>query len=128
MPLVRLALVRGKSAEYLASISDAIHDALVSDFKMPDEDRFQILTQHEHHEMSFNRTFRGGPRSDNFMILSILGGPDPGLGVKQAFLKQLVKNLQAAAGVDPEDVFVTLQYGSAEDFSFGGGRSLLPDV
>lgn len=128
MPLARLALIRGKSPEYLAAVSDAIHDALVSDFAMPEDDRFQIITQHDANEMSFNRTFRGGPRSDDFMILSILGGPEPALKVKQAFFKKLVKNLGERANVAPEDVFVTLQSASAEDFSFGGGRSLLPDA
>lgn len=126
MPIVRLSLLKGRTDENLAAISDAIHNALVSDFNMPHDDRFQVISQHDPHEMSFNRTFRGGPRSDGFMLLSILGGPAPTVKSKQAFFKAVVRNLQADAGVQPEDVFVTMQEAEASDFSFGGGRSLVP--
>lgn len=127
MPIVRLSLLKGRTNENLAAISDAIHNALVSDFGMPDEDRFQVITQYDPHEISFNRTFWGGPRSDGFMMLSILGGPAPTVKSKQAFFKAVVRNLEATAGVNPEDVFITMQEADVSDFSFGGGRSLVPD-
>lgn len=127
MPVVRLALLKGRTKENLVAISDAIHNALVSDFNMPNEDRFQVITQHEPEEIIFNRTFRGGPRSDGFMLLSILGGPAPTVKAKQAFFLAVVQNLQNTAGVQPEDVFITMQAAERSDFSFGGGRSLVPE-
>ena len=126
MPIVRLSLLKGRTDENLAAISDAIHNALVSDFNMPDEDRFQVITQHNPGELSFNRTYWGGPRSDGWMLLSILGGPAPTVKAKQAFMKAVVRNLEATAGVDPEDVFIVMQAADRSDFSFGGGRSLVP--
>ena len=127
MPIVRLSLLKGRTQENLAAISDAIHNALVSDFNMPDEDRFQVITQHDPGELIFNRTFWGGPRSDEWMLLSILGGPAPTVKAKQAFMKTVVRNLEITGGVDPEDVFIVMQAADTSNFSFGGGRSLVPE-
>ncbi len=47
MPLVRVDLVAGKSAEYRRAIGDIIDGALVDICKVPKDDRFQVF-----HELS----------------------------------------------------------------------------
>ena len=47
MPLVRISLLRGKSAEYRRKVGDAAHEALVEAIGVPAKDRFQIITRHD---------------------------------------------------------------------------------
>ena len=45
MPLVKIYLRKGKSPEYLRSVSDAVHQALVATANVPPDDRFHIIQQ-----------------------------------------------------------------------------------
>jgi phenylpyruvate tautomerase PptA (4-oxalocrotonate tautomerase family) len=46
MPLVRIDLVTGRSAEQIRAIADAIHESIVAEYGIPSRDRFQIVTEH----------------------------------------------------------------------------------
>lgn len=71
--------------------------------------------------MVFNREFRGGPRSDDWIRFVITDGVQRGEEAKRAFYKTLVRLLAEGPGVRPEDVFVMMVVSSAEDFSFADG-------
>jgi hypothetical protein len=71
MPFVDITLARGKSSEYLTAVSEAAHDALVAELGMKPEDHFQLIHQKDAGEMVFNRNFRGGPRSDDWIVFRI---------------------------------------------------------
>src|SRR5215470_4101735 len=108
MPFVTIDLLRGKSAHYLAAISQGAHDALVETLDMPAQDRFQVIHQHEPEEMVFTRDFRGGPRSADFVVLTITDGLQRDDEKKKAFYRALVRNLSADPGIKPADVFVKM--------------------
>jgi 4-oxalocrotonate tautomerase len=46
MPLLRIDLEQGKSAEYRKGIGDVVYDALLKHFNVPKNDRFQVITEH----------------------------------------------------------------------------------
>jgi hypothetical protein len=102
MPFVNISLARGKSGEYLEAVSRAVHDALVAELHMKPEDDFQLIRQHEAGEMVFNRNFRGGPRSDDWIVFTITDGLDRGERAKRRFYKTLVRLL----GEGPADYLV----------------------
>ena len=121
MPFVNISLARGKSAEYLEAVSRAVHDALVAELHMKPEDNFQLIHQHEQGELVFHRNFRGGPRSDDWIVLTITDGLDRGERAKRRFYKTLVRLLEEGPGVRPADVFVMMTVTPAENFSFADG-------
>jgi phenylpyruvate tautomerase PptA (4-oxalocrotonate tautomerase family) len=123
MPFVNIALARGKSREYLDGISSAVHEALVQELGMNPDDRFQLIDQYEPGEMIFNRDFRGGPRSDDFIVFTITEGIDSGEQAKQRFYKTLVDLLHKNPGVRGEDVFVKIHLTPPANFSFASGVS-----
>src|SRR5260370_24747581 len=47
MPLVRIALRKGTKPQFRRAIGHSIHRALVETIKIPEQDRFQILTEPE---------------------------------------------------------------------------------
>jgi hypothetical protein len=74
VPFTGISLRRGKPLEYLAAISDSLHQALVEAFRVPPADRFQVFHQLDPGELVFDRGYLGGPRSDNFLHFTITTG------------------------------------------------------
>ncbi|NWB96309.1 tautomerase family protein [Pseudomonas gingeri] len=122
MPFARISLHRGKSAEYLRQLSEALHEALVECFEVPPTDRFQVIHQHERGELIFDRDYLGGPRSDDFVLIAITAGRVRDTDTKQRFYQRLVERLGMAPGIDPEDVMVVITTTQADEWSFAGGR------
>ncbi|WP_251074661.1 tautomerase family protein [Streptomyces sp. ISL-12] len=52
MPLVRIDLIRGRSPEAVRAIADAVRQSLVDALKIPERDRFHIVTQHDADEIT----------------------------------------------------------------------------
>jgi ketosteroid isomerase-like protein len=121
MPFVNISLARGKSGEYLEAVSRAVHDALVAEFQMKTDDDFQVIHQYEAGELVFNRNFRGGPRSDDWILFEITDGLERGQQAKRRFYKTLVRLLQEGPGVRSADVFVMITVTPPENFSFADG-------
>jgi phenylpyruvate tautomerase PptA (4-oxalocrotonate tautomerase family) len=122
MPLARISLLRGKTDEYLQQLSQGVHDALVDTFEVPATDRFQVIQQLEHHELSFDRHYLGGPRSDAFVIVNINAGKPRSTATKRAFYAHLAATLSSRLQLDPEDLLIIISMSEMEDWSFGGGR------
>lgn len=123
MPFARISLLRGKPPTYLEALSENVHRALVDEFDVPQDDRFQAIHQHGPGELVFDRTYLGGPRSDDFVLIAITGGKSRSTTVKQAFYRRLVVLLAEAPGLNPEDVMVVINTTQADEWSFGGGRA-----
>ena len=121
MPISRISLLKGKSPGYLRALSDSLHRALMEAFEVPPDDRFQVIHQHEAHELNFDPHYLGGPRSADFVLVSVTAGRARSSAVKQAFYYRLVELLAQAPGLRPEDVMIVLQTTQPEDWSFSGG-------
>lgn len=46
MPLVRIDVNEGRSAEQLRELSRGIHDAVLAEYGIPERDYFHVLTEH----------------------------------------------------------------------------------
>lgn len=60
MPFSRIALLHGKSADYLQTLSDSLHQALVEAFEVPPTDKFQVIDQYRPGELIYDRDYLGG--------------------------------------------------------------------
>lgn len=128
MPFTRISLLAGKSPDYLAAITDSLDRAMVEAFEVPETDRFVALHQHQPGEMVFDRTYRGGPRSDDFVLFHVTTGRNRSHEVKQRFYARLVERLVATPGVRSEDVMVIIANSTFEDWSFASGVSAAASV
>lgn len=126
MPYSRISLLKGKSPEYLRALADSLHQAMVESFNTPPTDRFQLIHQHEPHELIFDRHYEGGPRSDDFVLIAITTGKPRSTVVKQAFYAQLVRRLAEAPGLRPEDVMVVVTTALGDEWSMSGGKPVGP--
>ncbi|MBP1207517.1 hypothetical protein JOD97_005597 [Duganella sp. 1411] len=119
----RISLLKGKSPDYLRALSDSLHAAMVEAFNVPPTDRFQVIHQHEPHELIFDRDYesQGGPRSDDFVMIAITAGKPRTTETKQAFYRRLVERLAEAPGINPRDVLVVITTSLGDEWSFSGG-------
>ena len=122
MPFTRISLLAGKTPEYLAAVSDSLHQAMVETFNVPAADRFQAIHQHRPGELVFDRNYFGGPRSDDFIVFAITTGKPRDTATKKAFYKRLVALLGQSPGVRPEDVMIIVCTSSRDEWSFGNGE------
>lgn len=122
MPLVEIFLRRGKSPEYVRSVADAIHEALVAQANVPPDDRFQIVHQVDDTALIAHPSYGGVSRSNDLIIVKITLNAGRTVEIKKNLYADITRRLGGAADVRPDDVMICLVEVVKENWSFGGGR------
>jgi|SRR5579862_3208531 len=123
MPLVRIDLVEGKTAEYHAQIGEVVYQALLGTFGVPKDDRFQVITAHPAEELLFDRNYLGIRRSDDCIFIQITMSTGRTVEMKQRFYKTVADGLHEKLKLRREDVFINLVEVNKENWSFGNGEA-----
>ncbi|ASG20157.1 tautomerase family protein [Nitrospirillum viridazoti] len=123
MPLARIDLIKGKSAEYRHTIGEVIYEAMLSTLNVPKDDRFQIITEHGDSDFVADPTYLGIHRTRDTVIIQITLNQGRTLEVKKAFYKAVADGLHARLGLRREDVFINLVEVPKENWSFGNGEA-----
>jgi phenylpyruvate tautomerase PptA (4-oxalocrotonate tautomerase family) len=121
MPLVRVALRKGKSPEYRRALSDSIHRAMVETIKIPEQDKFQVITEHDDSGLIYDPSYLGISRTNDVVLIQITLSAGRTLEVRKALFARTVQLLRDSPGVRPEDVFINLVEVAKENWSFGNG-------
>lgn len=121
MPLVRISLLKGRSAIELRAIADGVHAALVATYAVPLEDRFQIIEQREPGEIIYSATYLGIQRTDGLVIVHVTAGHWRDTAAKQALYAAIADKLATDPGLRREDVQVVISGNDRPDWSFGNG-------
>ena len=122
MPLARISLRKGRSAEFRRRLGDAVHRAMVETIGVPELDRFQILTEHEPGDLVYDPGYLGIARTNDIVIIQITISAGRTLPQKRALFRRIADNL-AALGLRREDVWVNLVEVAKENWSFGLGEA-----
>jgi 4-oxalocrotonate tautomerase len=123
MPFVKVYLRKGKTPEYVRTVTDCVHDALVSQAKVPADDRFQVVLELDDDAMIAHATYGGVSRSRDLIIIEITLNVGRTVEVKANLYADIAVRLQNAIDVRPDDVLVSLVEVTKENWSFGGGRA-----
>lgn len=124
MPLIQIHLVKGKPAKYIKAICDGIHTALKTAWNIPDNDRFQLVSEYKKAHFHFDKTIWGVKRSNDLIAIYITS-ISRSVAMKKKLYRELVKNLEQNPKVKKEDIFVTIVTVGREDWSFGNGIAQL---
>ncbi|HSP14216.1 MAG TPA: tautomerase family protein [Thermoanaerobaculia bacterium] len=123
MPLVEITLRRGKTPEYIRSVADAVHEALVAQANVPEDDRFQIVHQVEDTSLIAHPSYGGVNRSADLLIIKITLNAGRTVEIKKNLYADIARRLHRAADVRLDDVMICLVEVVKENWSFGGGRA-----
>ena len=122
MPLVRISFREGKTATYRRAVADGVHAALLEAASVPEQDRFQVLTDHAPADLIYDPTYLGINRSDDIVIIQITLNQRT-QQVKLALYQSIAAKLAKNPGVRPQDVLISLVAVTPEDWSFGEGKA-----
>lgn len=122
MPLIRIDVIEGRTEEELKLLADAIHDAVVESFEVPERDRYQTINQHKPYEMYIEDTGLGFERTNNIVVIQVISKTRTAEQKKQLYQK-IAGNLQSRCYIDPEDVMVSITDNTEADWSFGLGEA-----
>ena len=121
MPLVKVNLLEGRSAEEKDSIASSIQAALVSTLEVPEADRYQLFNEYDAKSFRHTSGYLGLTYTDQLLIIEItfLEGRDD--EVKKSLLAEINRNLVAAGVVGEDDAFVLITEIGRANVSFGKG-------
>ena len=122
MPLVRITVASGSSAETRRALGDAAHKVLVEVAKAPAEDQFQVVEEVPAENLIFSPSYLGIPHRAPIVFVQVFMNVGRTLEVKQALYAALAEALSKAGGFRVEDVIVNLVEVPRENWSFGGGK------
>ena len=121
MPLARIDLVQGKSPEYRRMIGDVVYEAVVSELKAPEGDRFQVITEHPAGDLIADPRYLGINRTTDVVFIQVTMNVGRTLEQKKAFYKKIADGLHERLGLRREDVLINLVEVGKENWSFGNG-------
>jgi 4-oxalocrotonate tautomerase len=123
VPLARIDLAEGQSADYRGTIGEVVYDALVEILKVPKDDRFQVITEHPAEDFIFDPNYLGIQRSKDCVFIQVTLNAGRTVDQKCAFYKAIADGLYVRLSLRREDVFISLIEVSKENWSFGNGQA-----
>jgi Tautomerase enzyme len=115
MPLIR-------TPEQVKALLDAAHRAMLTAFKVPERDRYQIYEEHPPEHFIVEDTGLDIPRTSNVIVVTVISRPRTE-EMKKAFYAELCRDLKSACAIEPSDVMVSIVTNTDADWSFGNGRA-----
>lgn len=125
MPFARIDLIKGKPAEYRRAIGQIVYAAMIEILKAPENDRFQVIAEHDAENFIFDPSFFGLERSADLVFVQLTLAEGRTLDQKRGFYKQVADELHAKLGLRREDIFISLIGTGRDDWSFGNGEASL---
>jgi 4-oxalocrotonate tautomerase len=127
MPLVRIDLRAGKSAEYRKALGDGVHRAMIEALAIPLDDRFQVITEHPPEGLIYDPQYLGIRRSDDviFVQITLSAGRKP--QQKRKLFKRMAEILAESPGLKPQELVINLVEVVWENWSFGNGEAQYMD-
>ena len=122
MPLVRIDLVRGRSAEQVRALADVVQEVMLDVFAAPPRDRYQVIHQHDPGEIIAEDTGLGMTRTDGVVVVQVTQ-QGRSREQKEALYEALARRLGEEGLVEPDDLIVSVTENTRDDWSFGRGRA-----
>jgi 4-oxalocrotonate tautomerase len=121
MPLVRIDLKEGKSAEFRSKLGALVHESIVAALNVPAADRFQVITEYKAENQIADPTYLDIQRTADCVFIQVTLNAGRTVDVKKAFYADLAQRLHDGLAIRKEDVLINLVEAQKVDWSFGNG-------
>jgi phenylpyruvate tautomerase PptA (4-oxalocrotonate tautomerase family) len=123
MPLVRIDIGNTATPELAQVIGEVVYAAMIEIAKVPQHDKFQIITRHAAGQLIYpSEGYLGIDYTPGIIFIQVFWVAGRSTEVKKAFYRRIADDLHARAGVRKQDVFINLIDSAREDWSFGNGE------
>jgi phenylpyruvate tautomerase PptA (4-oxalocrotonate tautomerase family) len=121
MPLVRISLMKGKSAGFGKKVGEVVYRTRVDTINVPAKDNFQVITEHDKNSLIYDPSYLDIRRMAGVIFVQITLNEGRTVEMKKAFYKTVAERLNKELGVRMEDVWINLVEVKKENWSFGNG-------
>ena len=121
MPLVRIAVRKGRPADFGRRVGETVYRAMVETIAVPANDHFQVITEHDGNGLVYDPTYFGIARTDGVVFIQITLSEGRSIEQKKALYRTVANSLKAELDVRTEDVLINLVEVKKENWSFGNG-------
>jgi len=108
----------------LKKVSNSIHQSLIEHFQIPEADYFQLFSPYSSHQFFYDSQYlleNGKKRTDKMIYISITCGEGRTIRQKTNLYQSIAQRLYDYSNIPTNDIFITLNETSAENWSFGQG-------
>jgi 4-oxalocrotonate tautomerase len=123
MPLVRIDLRQGKSAEYHKMLGEVVYESLVNMLDAPKGDRFQVISEHLDDGLIFEPDYLGIHKSADCVFIQVTLNEGRTLEKKRAFYAAVADGLHLRVNLRREDLLINLVEVRKENWSYGNGEA-----
>ncbi len=99
MPFARIDLLKGKTAEYRATVADVVYQGIVDVLKAPEGDRFVVISEHSPENLIYDQRFLGWDRSSDFILIQVTSTVGNTKELKLAFFRYVADELKSKLSV-----------------------------
>lgn len=122
MPLVRIDIPDHFDSGIEIKIGNLVYDSMIECLKVPDDDKFQVLTRHAASHIVKPNSYLGIEYSDGLVIIQITLNEGRTTEIKKSFYSKIAERLNATLNIRKEDIFISLVEVNKENWSFGNGE------
>ncbi len=123
MPLARIDVPRGKTAAFRRIVGDVVYESMLDTLKVPPNDRFQVISEHDAQDLLLDPSYLGIRRSSSCIVVQVTLNEGRSVEQKQAFYLAVANGLHERAGLRREDIVISLVEVRKENWSFGNGEA-----
>ena len=124
MPMTKIYLRDGSTAEHKKAISDSIHEALVDVLGIPEDDKYHVFHEMQDANLITAPAAFGLDRRREAIFIQMYFGNRPEQILKELY-RVLVANLQARTGLESRDVYLNVVESPSANW-WADGRVLNP--
>ena len=123
MPLARIDVPRGRTSAFRRIVGDVVYEAMLDTLKVPANDRFQVITEHDAQDLVIDPSYLGVQRSPSCIVIQLTLNAGRTVDQKREFYRKVADGLHERAGMRREDVLISLVEVRKENWSFGNGEA-----
>lgn len=127
MPFVRISLHKGMDSTIQNQISLSIHQALVHQFFIPEDDYFQVIERLDKEQIKYPNEYLGISHSDNIIFIQIIAGSGRTEEQKKNLFAEIAERISSTTETKINDIIIVLiENGTYHNWSFGKGEIQKP--
>lgn len=108
MPFVQIHLRSGRSEVWLQKLSRTIHQSMIEEINVPEDDYFQVIRQYEKSEFFYDPFYLQVERTDELIYIHFTLKQSRTTEQKKALYRSIASRIHSELGVRKEDVFIML--------------------
>src|SRR5258708_12552682 len=106
MPFVRIDLVRGKSVQYRKALGDIVYKAMVDVINVPENDKFQVITEHAPEGLNVAESYMGNRYSNDVILFQITLSSGRSIDLQNSFYNRIPTALHNHSHIRPDDPLI----------------------